>query len=100
MCSLWSQRDGVGPEYTINTGTEQYDQIDVVAKIEGKTDLGAWGDAECDRIDGHVGAIVAPAPFENKSRVQLYHSDLCRRLELDFKKELTVSGGLDWGTCE
>lgn len=91
---MLTSRSGVNAhEYTIQTGTRNHSEIDVVVALDGKPDLGAWAEPECNRIDGAIGAIYQ-GPLWARERLHLYHVDLCRRINLDFQEERLAMGVL------
>ncbi|KAJ1525663.1 hypothetical protein ONE63_008881 [Megalurothrips usitatus] len=76
--------------YTVHTGHLDYTQQDVVTKLNGRPGLGAWRQHECNSIDGSAGTFFPVDLVRRRAPVHLVNADICRRIPLEFKKEVTV----------
>jgi len=89
----WLQRSGLNNDtYTIFTGVDDFSLLDVVNRYNGRSALTAWDDPKCNRIDGSEGAFFSIEALAARKPVYLFNGGMCRRLPLEFKEEVVVSG--------
>ncbi|CAG2107424.1 unnamed protein product, partial [Medioppia subpectinata] len=80
--------------FTVHTGAEGMDQLNVIDSFRGKTRLDYWRNgSDCNSIDGSTNAQMFPPPGEDTSRsLYLFHPDFCRRWKLNFKTRHSKRG--------
>ncbi|XP_054258356.1 lysosome membrane protein 2-like isoform X2 [Macrosteles quadrilineatus] len=79
---------------TITTGSNDLDEIGVVTAVNGRDKMTAWDDDECNRLDGSDGAFFPRHQINQTARLYLFHKDLCRKLPLEFQKEVDFQDGV------
>lgn len=80
--------------YTVETGRRDFNLQDRVARLNGKADLGAWRDQECNSIEGSAGTFFPAEAARRRAPLYVVNADVCRRIPLEFKKEVTVMDGV------
>lgn len=89
------QRAGVSNDtYTVWTGRGDVEHLDVVSRFNGREELAAWEDDDCNRIDGSEGAFFNLDALLHRRPVHLFNAGICRRLALEFKEETLVMDGI------
>ncbi|XP_066991108.2 lysosome membrane protein 2 isoform X2 [Anabrus simplex] len=92
---IMEARDGINPStVTVETGAREIDRLGIITRVNGKNRLDAWGDTDCSRMDGSDGTMFPPRLVQRKERLHLFNKDMCRRLPLEFKKEVEIKGGI------
>ncbi|KAJ8887576.1 hypothetical protein PR048_013793 [Dryococelus australis] len=76
---------------TVNTGVKDPTQLNVVSRLDDRTRLEAWGDNECDRIDGSAGIIFPANAISPELPLYLFSPDICRRFPLSYQRHVQVS---------
>lgn len=76
--------------YTVETGQRDFRQQDRVTRLNGRPALAAWRDADCNSIDGSAGTFFPADVVRRRGPLHLVNADLCRRIPLEFKKEVEV----------
>ncbi|KAK9506184.1 hypothetical protein O3M35_008165 [Rhynocoris fuscipes] len=79
---------------TVRTGTNDVDRIGIVTEINGREELDAWNDYECNRIDGSDGAFFPRHSINKSATLYLFHKDMCRRIPFVYDKEVDFQDGV------
>ncbi|XP_063218726.1 scavenger receptor class B member 1-like [Bacillus rossius redtenbacheri] len=88
---IFSSRTGLSKHrITVNTGSLDVTKLGVVSRLDNRVSLGAWGNAECDRIDGSTGTLFPAAAVSPSSTLYVFNPDLCRRFPLTFQRHVQV----------
>ncbi|KAK3921940.1 Scavenger receptor class B member 1 [Frankliniella fusca] len=80
--------------YTVATGRQDYNLQDRVVRLNGKADLGAWRDPQCNSIEGSAGTFFPAEAARRREPLHIVNADVCRRIRLEFKREVTVMDGI------
>ncbi|XP_034235123.1 lysosome membrane protein 2-like [Thrips palmi] len=80
--------------YTVQTGQRDFRQQDRVTRLNGRAALAAWRDPECNSIDGSAGTFFPADVARRRGPLHLVNADVCRRIPLEFKEEVTVMDGI------
>ncbi|XP_012233622.1 scavenger receptor class B member 1 [Linepithema humile] len=76
---------------TVNTGSQDFDKLGIIEKINGKDNREIWGDERCDKIGGTNGNMFPPYVVKNTSEtIYVYSKEICRKLPFDFAEQVTV----------
>ncbi|XP_046979309.1 lysosome membrane protein 2-like [Schistocerca americana] len=85
-------RSGIGRSMIeAETGARDMKQLGIIVSVDGEPRLRAWGDTECSRVDGTDGSMFPPHLVEQHAPLYLFNKELCRRLPLEFEKDLMVN---------
>lgn len=77
---------------TVRTGTNDIENIGIVTEINGQTELDAWSEPECNRIDGSDGAFFPRHTINENVTLYLFHKNICRKMPFVFHKEVRFQG--------
>jgi len=87
-------RRGVSPDrITIHSGVGNLNKLGIITSYNGLDALDVWKTDECNRLDGSDGSQFPPTTLSRKSKLYVFHMDLCRRFPLVYKEDIeTVPG--------
>lgn len=77
---------------TLFTGATNLSSMGVISKINELPEMDIWGDdGDCNRIDG-VDITLMPPVIDRESTIYIYNKEVCFRLPLVHKKDVSVIG--------
>jgi len=90
-----SSRRGVSPDkITMHSGVGNLNELGIITRYNGLKNLDFWNSDECNRLDGSDGSQFPPTTLTRKSKLYVFHKDLCRRFPLVFKEDVEVVPGV------
>ncbi|XP_014259258.1 lysosome membrane protein 2-like [Cimex lectularius] len=78
---------------TMKTGHDDLSTIGSFTRWNGKKNIGAWGNTECDEIEGSDGTIFPANLVKEKKPLHVFLHDMCRTLPIFFNKSTTSVDG-------
>lgn len=88
-------RRGVSTDrITIHSGVGNLDELGIITRYNGQKALDVWKTDECNRLDGSDGSQFPPTTLSRKSKLYVFHKDLCRRFPLVYKEDIDVVPGV------
>ncbi|XP_026483392.2 scavenger receptor class B member 1-like isoform X1 [Vanessa tameamea] len=88
-------KNGTGSDrFTINTGENEKNKMNILEKFNGEPALPYWGSPECNSIEASDGTIFPPSLLDRNSTLYVFYPNLCRRLPFKFIKEVEVGDGI------
>ncbi|XP_050506428.1 scavenger receptor class B member 1-like isoform X2 [Diabrotica virgifera virgifera] len=78
---------------TINNGKDDIDNLGIVEKFNGKTELDYFAGGQCNSINSTDGTIFPPRKVQKKEPLHYLLPEGCRRFPLVFNSETTVLDG-------
>lgn len=79
---------------TIHSGVGNLDELGIITRFNGQKALNVWKTDECNRLDGSDGSQFPPTTLSRKSKLYVFHKDLCRRFPLVYKDDIEVVPGV------
>lgn len=90
---FFPKNDSDGGKYSINTGAEGLENLQVIETFKDSPTLDYWPEDHCNMINGTTGGQF-PQPIVEEKNVSMFSADLCRSLYLSYEKKLE-HGGLE-----
>ncbi|XP_018012447.1 lysosome membrane protein 2 [Hyalella azteca] len=90
---FYPKNDSDGGKYSIFTGADGLDQLQVIDEYEDSKTLDYWSDPYCNMINGTTGGQF-PQPINPGINITMFSGDLCRSLYLTYEKSIN-HGGLE-----
>ena len=79
--------------FTVFTGKDQMDKLNLIDKFKGQTRLDYWRErSSCNTLKGSTNAQMFPPIKDTNRSLYLFHPDFCRRWKLNFQSELEKNG--------
>ncbi|XP_017120067.1 scavenger receptor class B member 1 [Drosophila elegans] len=79
----------------LNTGEDDITKFSVITQFNGMPQLDYWEGEECNRIDGSEPSMFSPHLLQDRSTVNVFLQVLCRKVPLNFEKEVTIYNDID-----
>ncbi|XP_065368262.1 lysosome membrane protein 2 [Calliphora vicina] len=79
----------------INTGEDDIHKFSIITQFNGKPSLDFWTDDECNRVDGSDPSMFPPHLVETREPLNVFLQVLCRKIPLQFEKEVTLFNNID-----
>jgi len=90
-----TSRRGVSSDrITIHSGVGNLDELGIITRYNGQKTLDVWKTDECNRLDGSDGSQFPPTTLNRKSKLFVFHKDLCRRFPLVYKEDIEIVPGV------
>ncbi|XP_075988804.1 lysosome membrane protein 2-like [Anticarsia gemmatalis] len=91
---LVTKNGTVSERFTINTGENDKDKMNIIEKVNGDSHLNFWGTPDCNSIEASDGSIFPPSQLNRNSTLYVYYPNLCRRLPFNYEKDVEISDGI------
>lgn len=91
---ITSRRGESSDKITIHSGVGNLNELGIITRYNGKEKLDVWKTEECNRLDGSDGSQFPPTTLSRKSKLHVFHNDLCRRFPLVYKEDIEVVQGV------
>ncbi|XP_037954964.1 lysosome membrane protein 2 [Teleopsis dalmanni] len=79
----------------INTGVDDIRKFSTITQFNGMPTMDFWSEPECNRIDGSDASMFPPYLIENRTQLNVFLQVLCRKVPLEFEKEVTIFDDID-----
>lgn len=90
-----SSRRGISSDrITIHSGVGNLNELGIITRYNGQKTLNVWTTDECNRLDGSDGSQFPPTTLNRKSKLYVFHKDLCRRFPLVYKEDIEIVPGV------
>lgn len=90
-----SGRRGISSDrVTIHSGVGNLNELGIITRYNGQKTLDVWKTDECNRLDGSDGSQFPPITLSRKSKLYVFHKDLCRRFPLVYKEDIEIVPGV------
>nr|CAD7431429.1 unnamed protein product [Timema monikensis] len=84
--SFYHHRNGtIKGRYRVDRGISDPRNLGKIVEYEGRKNVTAWGQEQCNMINGTDSSIFPP--FITDSQIDVFFPEICRSLSLEFKNE-------------
>nr|CAD7201107.1 unnamed protein product [Timema douglasi] len=84
--SFYHHRNGtIKGRYRVDRGISDPRNLGRIVEYEGRKNVTAWGQEQCNMINGTDASIFPP--FQTDPQIDVFFPEICRSLSLDFKNE-------------
>ncbi|KAJ0182921.1 hypothetical protein K1T71_000897 [Dendrolimus kikuchii] len=80
--------------FTVNTGQDDMDKMNLIERVDGHDHLPYWGSPECNSLQGTDGSIFPPSQLDRKTVLHVFYPNLCRRLPFVYEKDVETPEGI------
>ncbi|XP_066991110.2 scavenger receptor class B member 1 isoform X2 [Anabrus simplex] len=92
---LLQQKNGTSKNtITVSSGAGDLNQLGQITRFDGKDSVNYYASDECNRVDGSDGTKFPPPQVVPGGTLYIYHRDVCRRVPLDYEKDVQVWDGV------
>ncbi|XP_063898703.1 scavenger receptor class B member 1 [Helicoverpa armigera] len=92
---LVTKNGTVSERFTINTGENDKDRMNIIEEFDGHDHLSFWGSTECNSIEASDGSIFPPSQLDRNRTLHVFYPNLCRRLPFQYEKTVEISDGIE-----
>ncbi|KAG6443856.1 scavenger receptor class B member 1 [Manduca sexta] len=91
---LASKNGTLSEKFTINSGENDKDRMNILEKVDGEEHLPYWSSPECNSLESSDGSIFPPSLLDRKQTLHVFYPQLCRRLPFIYEKDVEIADGI------